>query len=47
MLYGPCANVKGVALDPSPEMLSERTLGLVGLSREHFADLVLGAAPTP
>jgi hypothetical protein len=45
-LYRSCADVKRVALDPSPEMLVERMVGLVSLSREHFADLlVLGAAP--
>jgi hypothetical protein len=41
VLYGPRADVKGVALDPSPEMLVERTVGLVSLSREHFADLLV------
>jgi hypothetical protein len=45
-LYRSCADVKRVALDPSPKMLIERMVGLVSLSREHFADLlVLGAAP--
>ena len=45
-LYRSCADVKRVALDPSPEMHIERMVGLVSLSREHFADLlVLGAAP--
>jgi hypothetical protein len=41
VLYGPCANVKGVALDPSPKMLAERTFGLVTLSRRHFAYLLV------
>ena len=46
VLYEPCVGVKHVALDPLPEMVVERTLGFVSLSREHFADLlVLGAAP--
>jgi len=33
--------VKHVALDPLPEMVIERTLGLVSLSRERFLELVL------
>jgi hypothetical protein len=41
VLYGPCASVERVALDPLPEMLVERTVGLVSLSRERFVDLVL------
>jgi hypothetical protein len=41
VLYGPCARVKRVALDPLPEMVLERTLGLVSLSRKRFVDLVL------
>ena len=41
VLYGSCGSVKRVALDPLPEMLLERTVGLVSLSRERFVDLVL------
>ena len=41
VLYGPCAGVKCVVLDPLPEMIAQRTLGLVSLSRERFVDLVL------
>ena len=41
VLYGPCASVERVALDPLPEMLVERTVGLVSLSRKRFVDLVL------
>lgn len=40
-LYMYCADVKRVALDPSPEMLVERMVGLVSLSREHFANLLV------
>jgi len=47
VLYGPCAGVKCVVLDPLPEMLVERTLGLVSLSRERFVDLVLSRERTP
>jgi len=42
VLYGPCARVKRVALDPLPEMVLERTVGFVSLCRERFVDLVLG-----
>ena len=38
MLYGPCANVNEVALDPLPEMVAERTIGFVSLAREHFVE---------
>jgi hypothetical protein len=41
VLYGPCAGVKRVTLDPLPEMFAQRTVGLVSLSRERFVDLVL------
>ncbi len=41
VLFGSCASVKEVALDPLPEMVAQRTLGLVSLSRERFMDLVL------
>ena len=41
VLYGPCASVERVALDPLPEMLVERTFRLVCLSRKRFVDLVL------
>ena len=36
MLYGPWADVKDVALDPLPEMVAERTIGLVSLRRNRF-----------
>jgi len=41
VLCGPCASVERVALDPLPEMLVERTVGLVSLSRKRFVDLVM------
>ena len=41
VLYGPCAGVERVALDPLPEMVVGRTVGLVSLSRERFVELVL------
>lgn len=41
VLYGPCAGVKGVALDPLPEMLADGTLALVGVGRERFLGRIL------
>ena len=41
VLYGPCARVGCVALDPLPVMLEETTVGLVSISWERFVDLVL------
>lgn len=40
VLYGPCADVEGVALDPLPEMVAEKTVGLVCLSRQRFVDRI-------
>jgi len=36
VLYGPCMSVRGVALDPLPEMLEGGTVGLVWVGRRHF-----------
>ena len=41
MLYGPCAGVRKVALDPSPEMVNEGTVRLVSLLRESFLGLIM------
>jgi hypothetical protein len=35
-LCGPCADVRNVALDPLPEMVADRSVGLVSLCRERF-----------
>lgn len=40
VLYGPCADVNKVALDPLPEMLFESTMGLVSLSQERFIEYI-------
>ena len=37
LLYGPWAVARHVALDPFPESLGGRLLGLLTLDREHFA----------
>jgi hypothetical protein len=44
VLCGPCSCVEGVALDPLPVMVDDRTLRLVWLGREHFLDHLLGHA---
>jgi hypothetical protein len=43
ILFGPCAGVGRVALDPSPEMTAE-TIRLVSLSRERFVSWILDSA---
>lgn len=47
VLSGPCADVERVALDPLPEMVLEKTVGLVSMGRERFVDLVLGRVQAP
>lgn len=41
VLYGPCASVEHVTLDPLPEILVDRAVGLVSLSRKRFVDFVM------
>ena len=41
VLFGPCANVKGVALDPLPMALSRDMLPLVSMSRDLFLQYLL------
>jgi hypothetical protein len=41
ILYGPCAGVGRVALDPSPEMVGINAVGLVSVTRERFVSWVL------
>ena len=43
VLYGPCARVKEVALDPLPEMVARRIVGLVTISRDRFVDHLANA----
>jgi hypothetical protein len=40
MLYGLCGEVEEVALDPLPEMVAERTVGLVSLNRGCFIERI-------
>src|ERR687886_823883 len=47
VLSGPCAGVKKVALDPSPEMVVEGTVGLVSLLRECFTNLIMAERSSP
>ncbi len=43
VLYGPCAGVESVALDPMPQMVAERTVGFVSLPRERFLERIMPA----
>ena len=43
VLYGPCARVKEVALDPLPEMVALGTVGFVTLVRDRFMDHLANA----
>ena len=40
VLYGLCGEVEEVALDPLPEMVAERTVGLVSLDRGCFIERI-------
>lgn len=40
MLYGPCAGVKEVALDPLPDMFADGSVGFVSLPRKRFVDCI-------
>ncbi len=42
LLCGPCRGVRGVALDPLPEMLEDGTMALVGMERAPFLKRLLG-----
>jgi len=49
-LYGPCAGVRHVALDPLPEMVAEKSVGLVSLRWERFLRRIArpeGEQPSP
>jgi hypothetical protein len=41
ILYGPCAGVGRVALDPSPEMVGINAVSLVRVTRERFLSWIL------
>jgi hypothetical protein len=41
ILYGPCAGVGRVALDPSPEMVGINAVSLVCVTRERFLSWIL------
>ncbi len=47
VLYGPCARVTHVVLDPQPERVGDTTAELVSLPRERFVDRVLAAPARP
>lgn len=41
VLYGPCKDIERVSLDPLPDMLCGRMVGLVSLSRKDFVKALL------
>ena len=41
VLYGPCARVGKVALDPSPEVVAMSSSGLPSLSRDRFVGWII------
>jgi len=41
VLYGSCASVRSVALDPLPSMLADEVAELVSLDRERFVSRVV------
>jgi hypothetical protein len=43
ILFGPCAGVGRVALDPSPEMVCINAVSLVSVTRERFLSWILGS----
>src|SRR5918992_842541 len=47
VLSGPCAGVKKVALDPSPEMVVEGTVGLASLHRKSFIGQIMARRSRP
>lgn len=43
LLYGPCAQARGVVLDPLPEMVADGTIELVSLDRDRFVSRLVRA----
>ncbi len=43
VLYGICASARSVALDPLPGMVTDGTVGLVGLGRHRFLERILAS----
>jgi hypothetical protein len=41
MLCGPCANVRSIALDPSPGMTKAEIISLVTVARKRFLDRIV------
>ena len=43
ILYGPCADVGRVMLDPMPEIGASMQISLLGMDRDDFVESVMGA----
>ena len=46
ILYGPCADVERVMLDPLPEIGASMQISLFGMDRNDFVESVMGARST-
>jgi len=44
VLYGPCASIRSVALDPLLEIMAKEAVSLVSLSRKRFVEHLVGRA---
>jgi hypothetical protein len=47
LLYGPCRDVEQVSLDPLPDMVCARMVGLVSVSWEDFVEALLPSDQVP
>jgi hypothetical protein len=47
VLYGPGRNVENVSLDPLPDIVCGRMVGLASLSRKDFVGALLPSVPIP
>ena len=47
VLYGPCRDVEQVYLDPLPDMVCGRMVGLASMSRKDFVGALLPSVPIP
>jgi hypothetical protein len=46
VLYGPCADVKEVVMDPAPGVGKKELVGILSMHRNHFLRVLLGEGPS-
>lgn len=46
VLYGPCSNVKQVAMDPVPEVAKKELVKIPSMHRNDFLRILLGEGPS-